>query len=163
MQAGWEECNAQPIIQAGLPNGSPLIQTLAIMPNPKPLSHKELTAVSTLPGPERYKHFVGRVADLGFVWGLRSESGWVAVGDGEGNEGIPFWPRPEYAQACAAAEWEGNEPSPIEIHEFVEAWLPDMASRSVMVSVFPTPKLRGVFIDPLGLQTDIQNELARLE
>ncbi len=28
MQAGWEECNAQPIIQAGLPNGSPLIQTL---------------------------------------------------------------------------------------------------------------------------------------
>jgi len=30
MQAGWEECNAQPIIQAGLPNGCPLIQTLGL-------------------------------------------------------------------------------------------------------------------------------------
>lgn len=37
MQAGWEECNAQPIIQAGLPNGSPLIQTLGVsLMNDKP-------------------------------------------------------------------------------------------------------------------------------
>jgi hypothetical protein len=50
------------------------------------VSRKEVDAVFALPGPDRYEHFVKRVADWEEVWGLASEGGWVMMGDSDGHQ-----------------------------------------------------------------------------
>lgn len=127
------------------------------------LSSQEFQAVSALDSKERFAHFVKRVADWETVWSLRDESGWVAVGDNEGNSGFPVWPHPEYAAACAINEWAGNSPHSIDVHTFVETWLPNMASNGVSLVVFPTPSLRGVMVSAQQLQAALEQELAQYE
>ena len=133
------------------------------MPESYALPPQQFEAVSALPGPARYKHFVSRVADWQYVWGLRNESGWVAAGDDIGNSGFPVWPHPDYATACASGEWGGNVPTPIEVHEFIDNWLPNMADKGVLVAVFPTPLLRGVMVTAVQLQDHIHAELSQIE
>jgi hypothetical protein len=133
------------------------------MASPYPLNPKQFAAVSALPAPDRYQHFVGRVADWQFVWGLRDLGGWVSAADDEGNPGFAVWPHPDYAAACAIEKWAGNSPAAIEIHEFLENWLTGMASDGVAVAVFPTATMRGVLVPALQLQRAIQEELSRVE
>ncbi len=128
-----------------------------------PLNPKQLASVSALPGPDRYQHFVSRVADWRLVWGLKDENGWVSAADDDGNPGFPVWPHPDYATACASGSWAGNSPTPIEVHEFLEGWLPGMAKDGVAVVVFPTAAMRGVLVPALQLQQVIQDELSSIE
>ncbi|HZW14029.1 MAG TPA: DUF2750 domain-containing protein [Noviherbaspirillum sp.] len=127
------------------------------------LTEKEFDSVTQLDGPARFKHFVSRVADWQKVWGLRSDSGWVSVGYDDGNSGFPVWPHPQYAAACATGEWAENRPASIDVHEFVESWLLNMTDDGVKVAVFPTPKMRGVFVEARGLQRMLQDELEQYE
>jgi len=133
------------------------------MHTPYSLSPQQFAAVSALAGPERYRHFVSRVADWQTVWGLRNEGGWVTVGDDCGNSALPFWPHPEYAAACVTGEWADNAPTAVDIHEFVDQWLPNLATDGVIVAVFPTPALRGVIVPAQQLETHIREELAQIE
>ena len=133
------------------------------MPSPYTLSPQQFAAVSKLPGPDRYRHFVSRVADWQSVWGLRNEGGWVAAGDESGTPAFPVWPHPDYAAACALGEWSGNFPAAIEVHDFIDSWLPDMAAEGVLVAVFPTPMLRGAIVPAAQLQAHIHDELSRIE
>jgi hypothetical protein len=133
------------------------------MPDPYPLNQKQFQAVSALTGPDRYQHFVGRVADWQLVWSLKDENGWVSASDDLGNLTFPFWPHPDYAAACATGNWGGNAPGSIEVHEFLERWLPGMAKDGVAVAVFPTPTMRGTVVPALQLQQAIQDELSRIE
>ena len=128
-----------------------------------PLNPKQFTAVLALSGPDRFQHFISRVADWQNVWGLRDENGWVSASDDEGNLAFPFWPHPDYAAACATDKWLGNLPDSVEIHEFLEHWLPNMGKDGVAVAVFPTPTMRGTVVLALQLQQAIQDELSRIE
>jgi hypothetical protein len=133
------------------------------MTGPYPLNPNQFASVSALAGPERYKHFVARVADWQLVWGLKDQDGWVSAADDEGNPGVPVWPHPQYALACASGAWAGNSPAPIEVHEFLERWLPSMAEDGVLVAVFPTITMRGIFVPALQLQQAIEDELSGIE
>jgi hypothetical protein len=133
------------------------------MPTPYVLSLEQFAAVSALPGPQRYKHFVSRVADWQAVWGLRNKDGWVSAGDDSGKPVLPFWPHPDYATACATGEWADTSPSSIEIHEFIENWLPSMSAVSVLVAVFPTTTLRDVTVPARQLEDQIRDELSQIE
>lgn len=130
---------------------------------PRQLSPQQFVAVSSLPAAERYSHFVKRVADTEEVWGLRGCEGWVGVGDDQGNEGIPFWPHPEYATACASGAWAGNEAASVDVHDFVDTWLVNMEAQGVGVAIFPTPGLKGYLVSASQLRADIQAELGRIE
>jgi hypothetical protein len=127
------------------------------------LTKTEFEAICALEGPQRYEHFIKRVADWESVWGLRDEEGWVAAGDDEGNSGFPVWPHPDFAAACAIEEWADNQPAPIDVHEFVEDWLPNMAEENVTIAVFPTPALRGVMVSASELQEHLLAELSNYE
>lgn len=133
------------------------------MSNQKPLSREQLSAVSALPGPERFAHFVKRIADSELVWGLRDKDGWVSICDDDGNNGIPFWPHSEYANACARDEWSGYESCAVDVHEFVDTWLPNLLRQGVSVAVFPTTNMKGVFVNPLQLRAAIEDELKLYE
>lgn len=127
------------------------------------LSPQEFDAVSRLGADERFAHFLKRVADWETVWGLRDEAGWVAAADSEGHSSFPVWPHPRYAAACAGEEWTGNAPAAVDVHEFVEEWLPAMASDYVSLAVFPTPCLRGVVVSAAELAAALRQALAAYE
>lgn len=127
------------------------------------LNAKQFAAVSALSGPQRYQHFVGRVADWQCVWSLRDQDGWVSAADDDGNLVYPFWPHPDYAEACSIGNWAGSSPDCIEIHQFLDRWLPGMSKDGVSVAVFPTALVQGVVVPPLQLQQAIQDELSRIE
>jgi hypothetical protein len=71
----------------------------------KVVKDPEFAAVSALPGPARYAHFIGQVADWEEVWGLRGSGGWVLAADDDGRQLMPIWPHARYAEACAVGEW----------------------------------------------------------
>jgi len=126
------------------------------------LTPREYAAVSGLPGPQRYRHFVERSSDGACVWGLKDPSGWVSVADSAGTPGFPVWPHPDYANACAVGAWAGLAPAAIDVHEFVERWLPDMAELSVLVAVFPTAQMPGVMVHALQLAQDLSRSLSTM-
>lgn len=127
------------------------------------LSTQEFSAVSRLSAPERYQHFIKRVADWAVVWGLRDANGWAAVGDENNRSVFPVWPHPDYVSVCATGEWGTYAASPIDIHIFLQEWLPNMSKQGVSLSVFPVPEIKGSIISPLILQADIQEELSKIE
>ena len=124
---------------------------------PYKINRKEMDAVFALPGPDRYEHFVKRVADWQEVWGLASEGGWVMVGDSDGQQCIPFWPHAAYAKVLSE-EWRDSDPKVIDLSEFLTKWLPGMAKDRLRVAVFPTPDQKGVVVDPLRLKRDLESE-----
>jgi hypothetical protein len=83
--------------------------------------------------------------------------------DDTGAPGFPVWPHPGYAQACATEAWTGSLPAEINVHEFIEEWLPDMTEREVFVAVFPTPSMKGVWMKPAELQQYLAEELGKYE
>ena len=133
------------------------------MTPPYELSALQRTALLASPAPARFKHFIGRAADYECVWGLRDASGWVALADETGAHGFPVWPHPDYASACATDAWTGNHPVAIDVYEFTEAWLPDMAARGVSVAVFPTPSMQGVWMAAEELRQCLAEELRKVE
>lgn len=127
------------------------------------ISPTQLAALLAADGPKRFKHFIGRVADFEVVWGLRNANGWVALADDAGARGFPVWPHADYAAACAVDEWAGCVPAGIDVHEFCEDWLPDMAGRQVSVAVFPTPAMKGVWMAADALKGFLAEELEKYE
>jgi hypothetical protein len=125
------------------------------------LSAAQRAALLSSPGPARFKHFIGRVADSEIVWGLRDASGWVALADDTGASGFPVWPHSDYAVACATEDWNGCFAAEIDVHEFTEKWLPDMDERGVSVAVFPTPSMKGVWVRPDELRRYLTGELEK--
>jgi hypothetical protein len=130
---------------------------------PSELPQSQRMALLASAGPARFKHFIGRAADYERLWGLRDATGWVALADDTGAPGFPVWPHPDYAQACATETWAGSIPAEIDVHEFTDEWLPNMAERGVSVAVFPTPSLKGVWMKPEELQRYLAEELGRYD
>src|SRR5262245_5606365 len=126
----------------------------------KRLSEKEIEGVLSAEGPTRYEHFVKQVADWQLVWGLRQDDGWVSMGLSNDE---PAWPHEAYAQLCATEVWASAKPTSIEVHEWIESWLPGLRKDGSQIAVFPTPEGRGVLVDPAKLRADIEQELSRLE
>lgn len=133
------------------------------MSSAKNLRDQEVLEVLRADGPTRYAHFVSQVADWEAVWALRGPNGWVSVSDASEAPMFPVWPHERYAQLLATDSWANATPTPIEVHEWVERWLPGLARDGIKVAVFPTPGGKGVVVDPVQLLNDLQAELARLE
>jgi hypothetical protein len=158
-EEGWF---ARGWLPGGIPASSFAIKTSEVRET-YTLPLPEFDAVLHLGADERFAHFLKRVADWETVWGLRDDAGWVAAADSHGNSSFPVWPHPRYALACADNEWAGNAPAAIDVHEFVEEWLPAMASDAVSLAVFPTPGLRGVIVSAGELAAALRQALAEYE
>lgn len=135
---------------------------MIMTPHPE-LPQSQRDALLSSAGPARLKHFIGFVADCERLWGLRNASGWVAVADETGVPGFPVWPHPDYATACVKHAFSDSLPAEIDVHEFTEEWLPDMAAQEVLVAVFPTPLMKGVWMEPEELQRHLAEELKKYD
>lgn len=124
------------------------------------VSQKQLEAVVALPGPERHRHFVKKVADSQEVWGL-FQNGWALAAADDGTTVFPLWPAREYAELCAAREWTGFAPRAIGLDELMSELLPKLKHDGVLPGIFFTPANRGVTpsVDELkaALDAELQN------
>lgn len=120
----------------------------------------KLLAVQSLPEDQRYLHFLRQAANSERVWGLLDPRGWVTLTDPQGQVGLPVWPHPAYAAACASGDWEAYVPACIEVPAFLSRWLPDMAELGVQVDVFPVTGRRGHRVSALQLELRLREQLA---
>jgi hypothetical protein len=123
---------------------------------------KKISNVLQMDGPARYDYFVRIVADSEQIWGLNQE-GWAAGADDDGSQGLPLWPEKEFAQMCAEGDWAGYVARPIELHAFVQEWIPNLQSDAVFVAVFPTPGNEAVFVEATRIGADLERECERYE
>lgn len=121
---------------------------------------KEIEAVVNSSAPKRYEYFIKKVADFEEIWGLFSE-GWAIVGDSEGNIKIPFWPKKEFAEICAAGIWRLYVPKSIPLEDFMSKWLPGMEKDNREAAVFYTNNDVGVSVDVKRLKNDLELELKK--
>lgn len=123
---------------------------------------REVSALVQLSGGERYEYFVKKAADCQEVWSLGGDDGWV-MAEADGQEAVPVWPHPAYAEMCATGSWQGHEPRPIPLSDWLEKWTPGLTRDGRGVAVFPLPEDRGVRVSPEYLENDLREELAKYE
>jgi hypothetical protein len=125
------------------------------------LNEREFESVVGLPAPRRYDYFVKKVADRDTMWSLRDGAGWVTTADDSGRLHLPLWPHPDFAAACATAEWTGAEPAAVDADEWVESVAESLEDDGLSVAVFPTPEGQGVSVRPARLKADLEEEQSK--
>jgi hypothetical protein len=126
------------------------------------INEQKLRSVMSLPGPERYSHFIKVAADQRCVWGLFRD-GWALAESNEGQLAFPLWPAMLYAEQCTIGEWRGYEVREIDLDTLFEVLLPKLKASSVLAAIFPTPNEKGVVPELGVLEADLRGELARIE
>lgn len=121
-------------------------------------SEKKIAALLSLPGSERYKHFVKQVADSETVWGLY-EGDWALAATDDGTQVFPLWPAEEYAKLCAVGAWGTYTPRSFSVEEFLGELLPMLEQDGMLPGVFYTPQDKGVTPSIELLRSDIEAEL----
>jgi hypothetical protein len=131
----------------------------------KEVSDGEFRGVTALSGPDRYSHFVRRVADFEEIWSLRTAAGWVAMGGDSNRKCVPVWPHKRYAEAFIRGDWSDATAAMIGLDAWMGRWLPGMARDGLQVAVFPVEgeKPQGVVVSPERLRHDLGEELERYE
>ena len=122
------------------------------------IGDKQIEAVSALPGPKRYAHFVKAVADSETAWGLRKD-GWALATTDEGERAFPLWPGRQYAERCATGDWDGYESAEIEVYDLLLELLPMLKEDGVMLAVFMTPSNKAATLDVDVLMGDLNKQL----
>ncbi len=129
----------------------------------KTINDKEFAVLIALPGPARYSHFIGQVADWEQVWSLRGPGGWVLAADDNGKQLTPVWPHARYAQASAIGAWAETTPEAIPLDRWLAAWTPGLTRDGRGVAVFPVPSGAGINVEPVRLADDLTKALEQCE
>jgi hypothetical protein len=126
------------------------------------LEEGERELVLALSARERYVYFIQLAVDTEEVWGLGNPDGWVLAGDGtseESRDAFPLWPHPDFAAACAAADWAGATAAPIGLTELLEDLLPILEEDGHALAVFPTADGDSAIVEPEDLRRDLHAEI----
>lgn len=126
------------------------------------ISDKMLQTIIKLPAPDRYSHFIKEVAGWQYIWGLYDD-GWATSETDEGEKLIPFWPARDYAEIYAKGDWDGCKAKAIEIHDFLDSFLPYILECGLAPGVFFVEDDGAVDIKPNILVRDLKTELSRME
>jgi hypothetical protein len=126
------------------------------------VSPKQVEAVSKLPAPKRYSHFIKVVADWRQVWGLYDD-GWAMSETDDGQMVFPLWPAKEYAEACAVGGWSAYKARPIDLDDFVNGLLPKLKETGVLPGVFYTLDQGSVDASIEQIFKDLNEELSKYE
>jgi hypothetical protein len=122
------------------------------------LQAKEIEAVIASDAKRRYEYFIHRVSETRKLWTLYSD-GWACFTE-DGKTYLPFWPHSAYARRFQQGEWSGYEAREIEIHEFLERWVPGLTRDQIEAAVFPVPAGGAVLVPIDAVAADLREELS---
>lgn len=121
------------------------------------MNNNEYNALMKSNAKNRYKYFIKKVADFEEVWGLYNK-GWATTIDSNGQILIPFWPKKEFAEACALDDWKSYVATSIELDDFINKWLPGMKEDDILPSIFWNNN-DSVVVKVDVIISDLENEL----
>ncbi len=126
------------------------------------MHQKQIENLLKKSGKDRFLYFVRKVTDFEEVWGLFA-NGWAMTADDDGRKAIPFWPDKDLSSLCREGAWENYNSKQIELNKFISKWLPGMEKDGVLAAIFPTPKDKGVIIQPKELIDSLEEELEQYD
>lgn len=107
-----------------------------------------------------YQRFIEQADELEIVWNLKSSDGFAICESVEFDETqvMPFWSTESEAQAACVDDWAEYQPNPVDIDEFIDAWLHGMEEDGIYVGINWNEDLDGVEIEPVMLIEDLLGE-----
>lgn len=122
------------------------------------LNKNELNAALNLSNHQRYQHFLEKVAEHGEIWSLANDEGWVTL-TSEGDNCLPIWPHPDYAQLWATDDWSDCQPKAIKLDVWLERWTKGLSKDETILVVFPNLKEEALLVEPEDLDKDLRDTL----
>jgi len=122
----------------------------------KPLTEKKRHNVKAMSAAERYSYFLQLVGQHELLWSLQDDKGCVVLSSEDGEECVPVWPHPEFAQDWIADEWSDCKLLEIDLNGWLQRWIPGMQQDGVAVAVFPGTDEDGVVMTPVELREEIE-------
>ena len=105
------------------------------------MNDEQFVAVRALHGRERFEHLLKRICDTEQVFVLADEDDDLIVLRDEDNAAppqVPIWPHPRYVEAYRESFGGGAGHGSMELQEFVDDLLPELAEGGVELVVMPT-------------------------
>lgn len=121
------------------------------------MGYNEYNSLIISTAEKRYEYFIKKVVDFEEVWGLYND-GWAISIDEKNRKMIPFWPRKDFAEACAINEWSSYIAVSIELEDFINEWLPGMEADILLPSIFWNNE-DSVVVEINKLLSDLECEL----
>jgi hypothetical protein len=125
------------------------------------LNIKEIQAVSSLTGQQRYEYFIKKVADNNELWILQN-NGWALVSDAK-KEYLPIWSHLEFAELNRVGNWSNYLPYSIKLEDFISTILTQIQNDNISTCVFLTIEDYGVCPSNDQLKRDLLNEISLYE
>lgn len=124
------------------------------------VSERQIEAILSLPGEDRFKHFVKMVVDTEEAWGLYQD-GWAMACTDDNQSVFLLWPSEEYARLCAVDEWESYQPRSIPLEDILEFLLPKLRQEGALPGVLYSPSGEGVTPSIEELEGSLREEMSR--
>jgi hypothetical protein len=121
---------------------------------PYPINSKHFESVTKLDPERRYLYSIKRIADWAELWAL--ESSPLEEGTAEP---IKIWPHSHFAEMYNE---QLTKPIRIEVHEWLDNWIPELDRVHRVVAIFPFNDA-GKVISADALKRDLKEELSKIE
>ncbi len=120
------------------------------------LTPAQLDAIDCMPAEQRYDYFINKLIELGEVWGLSSDTGWVILSD-EDDEQLPVWPHAQLAESWARGEFSDCQPKAIPLTDWINKWLTGMEKDGLLAAVCPSSDGDSIIVGAEELLHDIKS------
>ncbi len=130
---------------------------------PYRLEANEANQLLALSSPERYKHFLEKVADWEQLWGARDKQGWLVQATSDGQHYVSLWPHPEFAKDATKRFFPGNYEEEIDFEFLLEQWLPMLKEQNIKVAIFPNREWHSVLLDAEKFEQDLRKEMKKFQ
>jgi hypothetical protein len=124
------------------------------------ISERQIEAILSLPGEDRFKHFVKVVVDTEEAWGLYQD-GWAMAITDNNQPVFPLWPAEEYARLCAVDKWEAYQTRSISLCDILEVLLPNLRKDGTLPGILYSPSGEGVTPSIEKLEDALREEMSR--
>ena len=124
------------------------------------MSKEQIDAISNLPAPKRYSHFIISVVASKKAWGLYDD-GWAMSETIDGKPSFPLWPEREYAELCIEEEWSKYIAKEISLEDLLDELIPALREDNVEPSTFYVPGIGGTTATLDEIERDLKTEIER--
>lgn len=122
------------------------------------LSRKEHQAALALSNHQRYQYLIDKVVEQGEIWSLANEEGWVTLSS-EGDNCLPIWPHPDFAQEWATNDWADCSPKAVPLDVWLERWTKGLTADETYLVAFPNLKEEALLVEPAELDEALRDAL----
>ncbi|EMN4130824.1 MULTISPECIES: DUF2750 domain-containing protein [Providencia] len=125
---------------------------------------KEIDNVLALNLQQKYRYFVGKIADWKAVWVLFAHDQITTIHDNNGRLLLPVWPAKAYAQRHLDGKKTNCIPTRLSLEHFMTEILPDMDGANMTVAIMMDPQCKTyVIAEPKTLLQDLIEECEQYE